>query len=207
MARVSVEISPEDLAWVKDLAHQRNDRTDNPRAKKFGKNGYEANLMGLMGEIATCRFYGAPTDTMTGPVDEGVDLELQGFTLQIKASRYFRYPAKLLAKPNEHFKAHAFLLALVDLESPVVQLAGWALTSELLAGHYGRAWPGAPWDNYYLEEPDLRECRQPVSNEEPGRVGTVQAGEIPDAEMFVEHWLDAWKDFDVDAPETWKIPR
>jgi hypothetical protein len=195
MTRRRVRLSDEDMEWARELMRARRSRTDNPRAREYGKDPDAADLQGLMGEIATARFYGASTDPIAGPVDSGIDLELHGFTLQIKSSAYFGYPATLMAKPNEHFKADAFLLALVDTEDPVVELAGWALTSELLAGHFGRAFRGAKWDNYYLSEDELRECRPPGDHElqEPEANPERKA-----EEETVEYWLEAWKDLDVE---------
>lgn len=195
MGRKVVQLSAEDMEWARELMLSRRSRTDNPRAIEYGKDPDAADLQGLMGEIAVARFYNASTDHISGPVDKGIDLEVHGFTLQIKSSAYFGHPATLMAKPNEHFKANAFLLALVNPESPFVVLAGWATTSELLDGHYGRAFPKARWDNYYLSEDELRECREPVAvyrEEDSSPVGYI-GGE----ELTVEYWLRRYEEQDV----------
>lgn len=156
MTRVPIQLNIWDMEWAEDIATEREKLPRNARAKPVGNEGYETHLQGAMGEIAAAKFYGVELDPVTDGRDPGWDLciEVDGFiwTLQIKATPYFKPGIKLFAMPHEMHNAHAYLLCAVNIDSGWVELVGTASTKHLWSQPLGRISPNRPLCRWLTED-------------------------------------------------------
>lgn len=127
----------EDEACAK-LADQRvkyareADRKDGRVATDL--SGYEIDLMGCKGELATCKYLGIDWEPVVDRPDGGVDIVLPGgATIDVKSA--LKIGHRLLFKRLEAFRADIAVLAYAHPAKRDVYLAGWCTREEFLAGH------------------------------------------------------------------------
>lgn len=122
-------------------------------AKMGDQNGLEADIDGLMGEYAFCKWKNLFPDLVPSPRSGSCDCILDGKKIDIKTTRY--KTGKLLATLKDNQDVDIYVLGIIDGNS--VDFIGWAKKEELCdknniknLGH---------GEGYSLEQSQLRRFR------------------------------------------------
>lgn len=109
------------------LAHNQTER-------HISQYGDSIEIRGVAGELAARRFFGLPEKLHT-EFDGGIDLWLDGKSVDVKATKLVDYIDKLnLQWPEgKAFVAEIILLTAVDLEEQTAEMIGWATDKEMKA--------------------------------------------------------------------------
>ena len=123
----AITLTREAIARLDDLAWRRNEfwKKRGVAGRKVGRDrsDLEINRMGAYGEYAVCVLLGIPFNWRDDCVDDDIDGEIWAKTVQIKTTPVGNH--LLLFRNDEHFKADIAILALVDMRTYTVEIAGW----------------------------------------------------------------------------------
>jgi len=128
-----VELNPGEMVIANVLATMRNavSRGSGTKDAKIGKqSALQTDLDGAVAEIAFAKAHNAYLDFSVAPKSGGHDLFVNGYKVDVKATRYQH--GKLLATTKKTLgDAQIFVLGIVN--DHVVTFAGWAWATDLLA--------------------------------------------------------------------------
>ena len=149
---VPVALTRPDLELAIEVALARMDagairQAEGVTRKKL--SDFEIEYMGMMAEIAACRFYGVQPYTTIHKrrADGGADLTVEGRTVDVKSSHAPpddydpKKPHLLVANPRVPYDT--YLLVYAKPGEPIVMLIGQATREEVLAKPYERFLDGA----------------------------------------------------------------
>ncbi len=126
---ITVKIAPDLMERVRALAYSRNRGKEKyHESPRFAKNmtDYDANVLGLMGEVAVAMVLGTKVDTSISALGDGgaKDTEYMGMSVQVKAVA--REDGSLYFRGNGKFSSDiAVLTTLVNGATDEMRLAGW----------------------------------------------------------------------------------
>lgn len=118
-----VSLNTAEVREVYEVAAGYHEWGYNPNALELGKDPFQACLLGAMGELAACKFYGIVYEPVFHP-DEGFDLRINGWRANVKATPYFTDPwLRVMDKLNKN--CDVYLLVAVEQTSALVKMVGW----------------------------------------------------------------------------------
>jgi hypothetical protein len=143
-------------ADAREARHEQrgDDRTWTPN----GLSGREIHRIGILGEYAFVNEFGGEVDLQFRPAgDDGGDIRISGFVVDVKTSTYTG-PHQYLRVPVARIHtAVIYVAALYDAEADDVALIRWEWGHSLVARNEVRCFP--PHDNPNYVQP-YRACRR-----------------------------------------------
>ena len=128
----AIELSAAEMAVVQMLAsmrHAMNRGHAVSNARVGPQSDYQTDLDGLIAEFAFCKWKNVWPDMSITPRSGGADCEINGKTIDVKATR--RQDGRLLAVTSKNpDQVEIYVLAIV--KDNLVTFAGWAYAKELL---------------------------------------------------------------------------
>ena len=143
-----------------DIAEGRNIKESSFGAMTYGDrlSGVNAHSIGASAEMAVAIYLGTEVDREITPRgDDGIDLQVDGLSVGVKASTYMSNP--FLRVEVEHFSEHVdrYVLCAVDInDHSTVEIIGWASSSDVVTAPTRKFLDRGPL-NYVLSESELRD--------------------------------------------------
>lgn len=162
----------------------------NPNAVELGKNLYEAELMGVLGEAAAALHYGS-LPRWTGAYDGGYDFETPtGMRFNAKSVRWEFLADPILKVRPCVTPSDNYVLCVVDWRRGLCELAGWTTRVDLaLMGNVGGR--GFTNDTRWLDEGRLLPLPDPSDRGillQKGWSPLVRRGTVLWCEGSSGHW-------------------